>query len=57
VSLGLSTINAARTVQFIVTGSSKADVLTRLEPENLPGSRVHGLNVTWFLDRAAAGTN
>jgi 6-phosphogluconolactonase len=56
VSLGLSAISAARAVQFIVTGSSKADVLTRLEPENLPGARVQGPSLTWFLDRAAAGT-
>ncbi len=56
VSLGLSVLNAARNVQFIVTGSGKVDVLARLEPENLPGARVHGLNLTWFLDRAAAGT-
>lgn len=57
VSLGLSILNAARTVQFIVTGSGKAEVLTRLEPEDLPGARVQSASVTWFLDRAAAGTN
>jgi 6-phosphogluconolactonase len=57
VSLGLSVLNAARNVQLIVTGSSKADVLTRLEPENLPGARVQAVNTTWFLDRAANGTN
>ena len=57
VSLGLSVLNAARNVQFVVTGSGKVDVLTRLEPENLPGARVHAQNLMWFLDRAATGTN
>lgn len=56
VSLGLSVLNAARAVHFIVTGSSKADVLTRLEPENLPSARVHGPSVTWFLDQDAWGS-
>jgi 6-phosphogluconolactonase len=57
VSLGLSVLNAAHNVQLIVTGSSKTDVLARLEPDYLPGARVQALSTTWFLDRAANGTN
>jgi 6-phosphogluconolactonase len=57
VSLGLSVLNAAHNVQLIVTGSSKTDVLARLETDHLPGARVQGSSVTWFLDRAANGTN
>jgi 6-phosphogluconolactonase len=55
-SLSLSTINAAREIQFLVTGEAKARAVARvLEGEgDLPAERVRGLRLRWLLDEAAA---
>lgn len=54
-------INAARTVVFLVTGSSKAEVVRRViegphAPQELPAQIVEPKSgdLHWFLDRAAA---
>lgn len=54
-------LNAAMTVVFLVTGSSKASILRRVQEERdsaapLPASRIRPANgrLIWYVDRAAA---
>lgn len=53
VSLGLNTLNAARTKLFIVAGQGKRNALVRIAlGESLPAARVAGAE--WHMDRAAS---
>ena len=52
VSLGLNTLNAARTKLFIVSGQGKREALARIAGgEALPAARID--DAEWHLDRAA----
>ncbi len=61
ITLTLPTLNRARCVFFIVTGSRKADILPRVmlpTPDNrLPAAMVHPAKspARWYVDVAAAG--
>ncbi len=57
VSLGLNTINAARNVQFFVTGENKTETVQAVFEHDsvLPAARVKAINTVWMLDKAAAG--
>ena len=60
ITLALRTINAARTVMFLVAGEDKAETLRRILHEgaasNLPAARVEPWDgaLIWLVDRAAA---
>ena len=49
VSLGINTLNAARTKLFIAAGDSKRDALRRIE--HMPAGRID--DAEWHVDRAA----
>jgi 6-phosphogluconolactonase len=60
-TMTLPLLNAAETVMFLVTGSSKASVLRRILEDRettapLPASQIRPANgrLTWYVDRAAA---
>jgi 6-phosphogluconolactonase len=55
VSLGLKIINAARNVHFLVTGSSKAQIVASFGQDRYPADRVRASNLKWFMDAAASG--
>ncbi len=55
VSLGLKVINAARNVHFLVTGASKASIVSGLGQRQYPADHVQAARVEWFVDQAAAG--
>jgi 6-phosphogluconolactonase len=50
VSFGLTTINAARVVQFFVTGAGKASIFTKLGDGLYPADLVMALETQWWLD-------
>jgi 6-phosphogluconolactonase len=50
VSLGLTTINAARAVQFFVTGAGKASIFANLGHGLYPADLVSALETQWWLD-------
>ncbi len=50
VSLGLTTINAARTVQFFVTGAGKASIFAQLGQGLFPADRVISPQTQWWID-------
>ena len=50
VSLGLTTINAARAVQFFVTGAGKAGIFAKLGHGMYPADLVMALETEWWLD-------
>ncbi len=52
VSLGLTAINAARAVQFFVTGAGKASIFAKLGHELYPADLVRTLETEWWLDSA-----
>ncbi|MCV0403311.1 MAG: 6-phosphogluconolactonase [Chloroflexi bacterium] len=56
-TLTFPVLDAGRDVVVAVTGADKADALGRIREggSDLPAARVDGEQVTWILDRAAAG--
>ncbi|MFL6159813.1 MAG: 6-phosphogluconolactonase [Marmoricola sp.] len=61
VSLTFSALNRARAVWFLVTGAEKADATARAwafegSVHETPARGISGPSVTWFVDRAAAGS-
>jgi 6-phosphogluconolactonase len=52
VSLGLTTINAARAVQFFVTGAGKSSIFAKLGQGLYPADLVMTLETQWWLDAA-----
>jgi 6-phosphogluconolactonase len=50
VSLGFTTINAARAVQFFVTGAGKASIFANLGHGLYPADLVRALETQWWLD-------
>jgi 6-phosphogluconolactonase len=52
VSLGLTTINAARAVQFFVTGAGKASIFAHLGRGLYPADLVIAPEIRWWLDSA-----
>lgn len=59
ISLTLPPLASSRAVAFLVTGSRKQAILSRLRAgdQSLPAARVHPVgDVFWFVDAAAAGT-
>jgi 6-phosphogluconolactonase len=50
VSLGLTTINAARAVQFFVTGTGKASIFAQLGHGLYPADLVMVLETQWWID-------
>jgi 6-phosphogluconolactonase len=52
VSLGLTTINAARAVQFFVTGAGKASIFAHLGHGLYPADWVIAFDTQWWLDSA-----
>lgn len=58
ISLSLPVLNAAKNVLFLVTGTSKQEMVRRLVTEkdtSLPAGRVRAQSRVWILDQAAAG--
>jgi len=59
ITLTYPAIESSRRVAFLVTGSGKHEIFTALREGDsaLPAACVHPIGeLTWFLDRAAAGT-
>jgi 6-phosphogluconolactonase len=56
-TLTLPVINAAREVNFLVSGENKARAVAHVRSgrSRLPAARVHAASVTWLLDAPAAG--
>jgi 6-phosphogluconolactonase len=50
VSLGFGILNAARGVQFFVTGAGKASIFAQLGHGLFPADRVMALQTQWWLD-------
>jgi 6-phosphogluconolactonase len=52
------TLNAAANVAFVVAGDSKRDALRATAAGSTPAARVRPVDgsLTWFIDRAAAGS-
>jgi 6-phosphogluconolactonase len=50
VTLGLTSLNMARAVQFFVTGAGKASVFARLGQGLFPADRVIALETQWWID-------
>ena len=57
-TLTFPVLSAARVVLFVVTGADKADALREIRAggSSLPAARVHGDQVEWLVDAAAAGS-
>lgn len=55
VSLGLTTINAARVVQFFVTGAGKASIFAQLGQGLFPADRVIAPETQWWIDASVLG--
>ena len=59
ITLTYPALESSRHAAFLVTGKEKRTTFARLRygDESLPAARLHPISgVTWFLDRAAAGT-
>ena len=59
ITLTYPALESSRHAAFLVTGKEKRTIFARLRygDESLPAARLHPISgVTWFLDRAAAGT-
>jgi 6-phosphogluconolactonase len=59
ITLTYPALESSRRAAFLVTGKEKRTTFARLRygDESLPAARLHPISgVTWFLDRAAAGT-
>jgi len=56
-TLTLPVLNAAREVDFLVSGENKANAVSHIRSgrSRLPAARVHAMRTIWLLDRAAAG--
>jgi 6-phosphogluconolactonase len=50
VTLGYHILNAARAVQFFVTGLEKASIFSKLGHHHFPADLVQALEVQWWLD-------
>ena len=50
VTVGFTILNAARVVQFFVTGAGKADIFSKLGNDLYPADRVRSLETQWWLD-------
>jgi 6-phosphogluconolactonase len=51
-------LNAAREVDFVVTGADKAAAVAAVRdgPGDVPAARVEAGRTVWYVDRAAAGS-
>jgi 6-phosphogluconolactonase len=56
VTLTFPVFNAARKVQFLVTGADKAPMLKKVlvQGEDLPSAAIRPVRLEWLLDVAAA---